>query len=759
MRKTLTLLALLSLTIAATAQTLNITVGSVTYQFPASLAGDMTFTDGTTLTILNKSFTLSEVSSMSIDNSTPTDNTVTVNYGSSPTVTIVGSAAQYVTVNINGTQVAINQTNSDTDNAGEITYSLTGSASGSYPAGLFYLIGSYKSSVDFNGVTLTNTAGPAVCINNGKRIEISSKSGTTNTLTGLGTSSYKGCLYIKGHSEFKGTGTLNINCSDYHGIKSNEYMTLKNCTLTVNMTGSSSNLKDAIHVSEFFQQTSGVITATGTAYSDDAIQVELDGTTSTGELTDHDGEDSGNIYIEGGSLTATAANTGTKALKGDGDIKISGGSLTLYANGAIDTSVTTDISYTSGLKAGGDITISGGSVNVTVNGAAGRGIACDGTFTATDGSITVVNKGALTSSGSTYYCTAKGIKAAVVNISGGTFDITMSGAASKGIKADSDDGDGNMTISGGTFTITTSGAGAYDGVEKDAKGSGCLKADNNMTISGGELTLKATGTGGKCIKADNYLYIQDNANISATTTGSKYTYSSSVTASPKAIKAGTATAVSSAPALAPGGWPGGGGPGGGGNTTQYTYTGGMVISGGTVFASSTNHEAIESKSTLDITGGTVYAYSYSEDAINAASHFTISGGNVMGYSMGNDGLDANGNFYIKGGNVVAISARSPEVALDANTEGGYKLYLQGGNVVAVGGLESGYSASGVTVKTSSFSTNTWYKFTSGGTTKFSFKVPTNSSGTSTLYLVSASTPAISSGSSGSTTIWNGYGMY
>lgn len=634
MRKTLTLLALLSLTIAATAQTLNITVGSVTYQFPASLAGDMTFTDGTTLTILNKSFTLSEVSSMSIDNSTPTDNTVTVNYGSSPTVTIVGSAAQYVTVNINGTQVAINQTNSDTDNAGEITYSLTGSASGSYPAGLFYLIGSYKSSVDFNGVMLTNTAGPAVCINNGKRIEISSKSGTTNTLTGLGTNSYKGCLYIKGHSEFKGTGTLNISSSDYHGIKSNEYMTLKNCTLTVNMTGSSSNLKDAIHVSEFFQQTSGVITATGTAYSDDAIQVELDGTASTGELDDHDGEDSGNIYIEGGSLTATAANTGTKALKGDGDIKISGGSLTLYANGAIDTSTTSDISYTSGLKAGGDI-----------------------------------------------------------------------------------------------------------------------------TISGGELTLKATGTGGKCIKADNYLYIQDNANISATTTGSKYTYSSSVTASPKAIKAGTATAVSSAPALAPGGWPGGGGPGGGGNSTNYTYSGGMVISGGTVFASSTNHEAIESKSTLDITGGTVYAYSYSEDAINAASHFTISGGNVMGYSMGNDGLDANGNLYIKGGNVVAISSRSPEVAIDANTEGGYKLYLQGGNVVAVGGLESGYSTSGVTVKTSSFSTNTWYKFTSGGTTKFSFKIPTNNSGASTLYLVSSSTPAISSGSSGSTTIWNGYGMY
>lgn len=611
MRKILTLLALLSLTIAATAQTLNITVGSVTYQFPASLAGDMTFTDGTTLTILNKSFTLSEVSSMSIDNSTPTDNTVTVNYGSSPTVTIVGSAAQYVTVNINGTQVAINQTNSDTDNAGEITYSLTGSASGSYPAGLFYLIGSYKSSVDFNGVTLTNTAGPAVCINNGKRIEISSKSGTTNTLTGLGTSSYKGCLYIKGHSEFKGTGTLNINCSDYHGIKSNEYMTLKNCTLTVNMTGSSSNLKDAIHVSEFFQQTSGVITATGTAYSDDAIQVELDGTTSTGELTDHDGEDSGNIYIEGGSLTATAVNAATKALKGDGDIKISGGTVNVTASGTAAWDTTdAELKSASGINASGNLTVSGGTVTAKATGAGGKGLSVDGT----------------------------------------------------------------LTISSGSVSATTSGAIAY------------VSSSSNTTIR--------------------------------TTTSSSTTerLNDSYKTSPKAIKA----------------------------------DGAMTISGGTLYAKASYHEALETKSTLDVTGGVVYAYSL-DDAINSASTMTLSGGFVGAYSTGNDAIDSNGNLYIKGATVFAYTTKSsPEVAIDANTEGGYKLYVQSGTVYAYPSLENGSSLTQSCYK-ASLSNSNWYSFTQSGTA-FAFKVP--ASGT---WIVSGGSSLYSVSKSGGTTIFDGYG--
>jgi hypothetical protein len=720
MKKIYALLSALVLAISLGAQTLNVTVGNVTYQFPAAQTGEMTYADGTTLTIMGKTFAISDITGMTIDEAEVADSTVSIVYGASPTVTVAGNVAKYVDVVVTGTQVSVVQTNSDTDNDGEITYLLSGSSEGAYADGLFYLAGSYKSTVELNDVTLANTAGPAVCINNGKRIDISCKKGTVNTLTGLGTKTYKGCLYIKGHSEFKGKGTLNVNCSDYHGVKSNEYMTLRNCTLNVAMTGSSSNLKDGIHVSEYFLMESGSVSVTGISTSDDAIQVELDGTISTGELTDHDGEDSGNVYIEGGTLTATAVATATKCVRADGDIRVTGGTLVLNAQGDMDASDLTDISYTAGFKAGGNFTLAGGETTITVTGAAGRGIGADGTFTSTGGQVKITNSGATKSSGSSYFSTAKGIKASTVDIQGGDITVTTSGAASKGIKADG----GNMTISGGTVNVTTTGSGAYDGTEGDAKGCGGLKADGNITINGGTLTLKATGTGGKCIKADGTLSIGDGT-ISATSTGSQYRYSSNLTASPKAIKS----------------------------------NGALTISGGEIVASSSNHEGIESKSTLTVTGGYVYSYA-GDDAINSAGDFTISGGYVMGNSSGNDGLDANGNFYIKGGTVFAVATREPEVGIDANTEQQKQLYITGGNVVAIGGLENGTSISnGTASQTSSYSKGTWYALYNGSNSlAVAFKVPSNNSMGTSMVVYTTGTTSLLSGVTGSgTSFWNGYG--
>ena len=69
MKKIYALLTALVLTIAATGQTLNVKVGSVTYQFPASQTGEMTYKNGTTLTIMGKKFTLADIDAMTIDNS------------------------------------------------------------------------------------------------------------------------------------------------------------------------------------------------------------------------------------------------------------------------------------------------------------------------------------------------------------------------------------------------------------------------------------------------------------------------------------------------------------------------------------------------------------------------------------------------------------------------------------------------------------------------------------------------------------------
>ena len=59
--------------VAAQAQTLNVTVGSVTYLFPASQTGDMTYQNGETLTIMSKTFTISDISSMTVNSTSVTD--------------------------------------------------------------------------------------------------------------------------------------------------------------------------------------------------------------------------------------------------------------------------------------------------------------------------------------------------------------------------------------------------------------------------------------------------------------------------------------------------------------------------------------------------------------------------------------------------------------------------------------------------------------------------------------------------------------
>jgi hypothetical protein len=171
--------------------------------------------------------------------------------------------------------------------------------------------------------------------------------------------------------------------------------------------------------------------------------------------------------------------------------------------------------------------------------------------------------------------------------------------------------------------------------------------------------------------------------------------------------------------------------------------GNITISGGRIWVrtSGTNGEGIETKKELSITGGEVASYAY-DDAINSKSNMTISGGYVYAQGQNNDGLDANGNCYIKGGTVYAICSGSPEVAIDANTEGGYKLYLTGGTIVAVGGLESGSSLTQSCYQASSWSSNTWYAMTIDGST-FSFKTP--SSGGSGLVVSGASQPTLLSG--------------
>lgn len=320
-----------------------------------------------------------------------------------------------------------------------------------------------------------------------------------------------------------------------------------------------------------------------------------------------------------------------------------------------------------------------------------------------------------------------------VQLSNGTLTVNTAAAMKKGIGSDD-----YVLVEGGTHTITVTGGTAYDSDDAEYKGSAGIKADNYFAMTGGTVTIKNSGAGGKGVSAGSQDYYSTNGSLTdsyisggtltITTTGSE-----SNDVSSKGVKIGWSTKS--------------------GNRVT-AYAGNMNISGGSVIVSSSKSESFEVKGNLTITGGSLYASSSGDDAINAGAEMNISGGYVYAYSSANDAMDANHDFKISGGYVFAVTtAGSPEVALDANTESGYKLYIySGATVVAYGGLESGYSAS-QTVYSMSGNANAWNALYNGSSFIAAFKAPSGASS----FAVSA--PSLSSGykgvSVGSTTYCNG----
>ena len=404
---------------------------------------------------------------------------VTVVYdGDTATVSVPDSLNQYLTVTQQGAHVSIAQSS---NLASEITYNLSGSSSD----GGFYMSGSYKATVELNGLTLANTSavysGAAVHIQNGKRINVKVVTGTTNTLVDAATGSQKGCLYVKGHAEFKQQGTLNVVGNVKHAIKAGEYISIKNATLNI-----TSAVGDGISCNQYFLMQSGTVNISGTG--DDGIQCDLDGDASTGETEDHEDEDSGNIYISGGNITVNCAAIAAKGIKSAGDIFISGNpviDITTSGNGTWDAD-DEETKAACGISSDRDIDISGGTLTLTSTGSGGKGMKCDSVLTISGGDITVSTSGGLYYNNGTtentnytgntdnvnsdFYSSPKGIKAGLKTQNGNSYTYT-----------------GGVVISGGKVKVTTSGRNA-EGIE----------SKNYLNVTGGEIYINAYDDGIQC---------------------------------------------------------------------------------------------------------------------------------------------------------------------------------------------------------------------------------------------------------------------
>ena len=313
-----------------------------------------------------------------------------------------------------------------------------------------------------------------------------------------------------------------------------------------------------------------------------------------------------------------------------------------------------------------------------------------------------------------------------VQLSNGALVVSTAAAMKKGISSDD-----YVLVEGGTHMITVSGGVAYDEEDAEYSGSAGVKADNYFAMTGGSLTIKNTGDGGKGISAGSYDFDAENHTLSdsyisggsltITTTGREKN-----DVSAKGIKIGWVTKSGS------------------GDRAKVTGNAGkLVISGGTIVVNSANGEGLEVKGDLTFNGGETHVSSTGDDAINSQGDLTVNDGFVYAFSSQNDAMDSNGNTKLNGGYVMAICTKgNPEVAIDANTEDGYKLYINSGaTVVAYGGLENGYSAS-QTVYSMSGTAGAWNALYDGKTFIAAFKAPSNISS----FIVTA--PSLSSGYKG-----------
>ncbi len=455
----------------AGARSINFTSGNVVYNYPASVAGEMTFS-GHELTVDGRTFDLEKWSKITVEDQELTAGQVEiVYYGTSATAAVAGNVARYVDVTVSGAHVSVTQSEEvDETTCGEITYVLKGVTSD----GSFTLTGSYKATVELQGVSITNPSGAALDIQDGKRIALSAKNGTENFLTD-GDGSQKGAITCKGHLELKGKGVLTVTGNASHAIYAKEYVEIKNQTLTI-----AGAKKDGINCSQYFLMNSGSVTISGTG--DDGIQV------SYKDDVDREPEDTGTFTFADGTLNITVSADASKCVKADGDVVISGGEINLVtdANGIWD-SAKLKTKASACIGADGNVNISGGNLDLNATGSGGKGISCDGVFTGDGGTVTIATTGGMLAytggtlnhnyTGSSdrinsdYKSSSKGIKAdGGVVINNGDYHVTTSTNNAEGIESKK-----TLAINGGTIFVK-----AYD----DG-----INSANDFSVTGGELTV------------------------------------------------------------------------------------------------------------------------------------------------------------------------------------------------------------------------------------------------------------------------------
>lgn len=487
MKRFIICLLLCTLTgLVAHAQILKVYTGQVETRFSAAAVGSMPYSSGETLTILGKEYTLSDIDSITVEEGSVADDWVTVDYdGDQAWVTLAGNIAKDMEVSLSGAHVVLLQ---GADVASEITYTLSGSSDN----GSLYMDGELKATFVLNGLTLTNPDSAAINIRDGKRIEVQLVEGTTTTLEDGSGGDWKGCFMVKGHTEFKGAGELYLTGNTGHAFWGKEYVEVKKSVGTITVLGAES---DGFNVNQYFLMNGGTITMSN--LGDDGIAVA-----KTDDDTD---EQNGQVIIQAGTLNISVTANAAKGINCEDSITISGGDITIKTTGggAYDSS-DKDVKACAGIKGDTDVFITGGTISATSTGKGGKGISCDGNLFITGGDITVSTSGTRYTYSSSLTKSPKGIKSdGAMYLTGGKINVTVSGEATA---AEGIESKGAMYISGDTIEVVAYDDGINSGGNMYIQGgyiysysssNDAIDSNCNMYVQGGIIVAEgATGAEG-----------------------------------------------------------------------------------------------------------------------------------------------------------------------------------------------------------------------------------------------------------------------
>lgn len=440
-------------------------------------------------------YPIEEIDSITFGNNS---DTVYVVYDGEGVSVVNPRAFEGVDVVVEGWNVTVTSTIAEP----EIYYNLSGETG----SGSFKIYSDEDFHLWLDGLELTNPVGPAINIQSGNDAYIVLRDGTTNILSdGLNYNEppagedQKAAFFSEGDLHFGGEGSLTINGngSDQHALSSDDELEINGGNLTI-----TSDLNDGINANDLLQIDGGVVNITVDGDASKGITGDTTIYLSGGQLTIHNTGDavleaSGNGYdpsyctavnsdfnvvIDGAGVTIVASGKASRGISAGTDIDISAGSLhiTSTGNGATytNTSGQADAYTAVCLNANGNINITGGTVTTSSSGSAGRGVACDGTLTigtleaAPEIHVTTTGQRIQISGGggNANYAEAKAIKGTVgVIVNQG--DVTIS-SSDDGIKSES-----LIEINGGVILLSNT----KEGIEGP-----------NITINNGTVHIYAT---------------------------------------------------------------------------------------------------------------------------------------------------------------------------------------------------------------------------------------------------------------------------